>query len=266
MTADEIVRVLGPPSEARDDLSEEEDGAAGVVNGLCAGEVIVDQEGEWHSALELRRSGDRYLIHTCPGYGAVEMSENEWVKADRVRFPASSSGQDGSPRGSADPTFDAGSWCGHPKEEPVPAEVSWPAAWRPSAGRPTSPRSDRGTGPKVVAFHDGARMDAARDSQRQSRWLGQVGSDCTGPIDSCTHSARRTWPLSAPFFRIWKTSRHRISYNLRTPGRAVGVRSARASGERGSGRIQTRTQQCGMCETNPVFHKIFTISSRQCMQ
>jgi hypothetical protein len=128
MTADEIVQVLGPPSEALDDLSEEEDDEAGVVSGPYAGEVVVQREGyegEWHSALVLRRSGDRYLIHTCPGYEGCELPGNEWVKADRVRFSASSTGQDGSPRDSADctETFGSSQWCGQPKKGPVPAEV-----------------------------------------------------------------------------------------------------------------------------------------------
>jgi hypothetical protein len=127
MTADEIVQVLGPPTEALDDLSEKEDDEAGVVHEPFAGEVVVEREGEWHTALVLRRSGDRYLIHTCPGYDGAEMSGNnaEWVVADRVRFPAPSSGQDGSPRGSADrtETFGAGQWCGQPEKGPVPAEV-----------------------------------------------------------------------------------------------------------------------------------------------
>ena len=128
MTADEIVRVLGPTSEALDDLSKEEDHETGVVTGPFAGEVVVEREGYegyWLSALVLRRDGDRYLIHTCPGYEGVEMSGNEWMKADRIRFLASSSGQDGSPRGSADRAgaCDAGQWCGQPNKEPVPAEV-----------------------------------------------------------------------------------------------------------------------------------------------
>jgi hypothetical protein len=128
MTADEIVQVLGPHSEALHDLSEEEDDEAGVVSGPFAGEVVVEREGyegSWHSALVLRRSGDRYLIHTCPGYEGCELPGNEWVNVDRVRFPASSCGQDGLPRGSADRagTFDAGQWCGQPTKGPVPAEV-----------------------------------------------------------------------------------------------------------------------------------------------
>ena len=128
MTADEIVQVLGPPSEALDDLSDEEDDEAEVVTGPYAGEVVVEREGyegQWHSALVLRRSGDRFLIHTCPGYEGCELPGNEWVNADRVRFPASSSGQDDSHRGSADHTgaCDADHWCRQPEKEPVPAEV-----------------------------------------------------------------------------------------------------------------------------------------------
>jgi hypothetical protein len=132
MTADEIVQVLGPPYEALDDLSqeeddepEEEDDKAEIVNEPRAGEVLIEQEGEWHTALVLRRDGNRYLIHTCPGCYGAEMSDNEWVDADRLRFPAPSSGQVGSPRGSADRTETFGTcfWCDQPKKEAVPAEV-----------------------------------------------------------------------------------------------------------------------------------------------
>ena len=128
MTADEIVQVLGPPSRALDDLSKEKDDEAGVVSGPFAGEVIVEREGYegcWHPALVLRRSGDRYLVHTCPGYEGCEHEGNEWLTADRVRFPASSSGQDSSSRGSADHSgdFDESQWCRQPTKEPVPAEV-----------------------------------------------------------------------------------------------------------------------------------------------
>jgi hypothetical protein len=130
MTADEIIQVLGPPSEALDDLSEKVDNEAGVVTGPYAGEVVVEREGyegQWHSALVLRRSGDRFLIHTCPGYEECEHSGNEWLNAARVRFPAPSTGPDGSPRDSADrkgDSDDTDQWCRQPWEkEPVPAEV-----------------------------------------------------------------------------------------------------------------------------------------------
>ena len=91
MTADEIVQVVGPPSEALDDLSEKEDEEAGVITGPFAGEVVVEREGyegHWQSALVLRRSGDRFLIDTCPGYEACEFSGNEWAERRQVRFPA----------------------------------------------------------------------------------------------------------------------------------------------------------------------------------
>jgi hypothetical protein len=125
MTADEIVRVVGLPSEALDDLSEENDDKAGVVNDPCASEVVFATDGEWHSGLVLGRSGDRYHIHICPGYEGAETSDNEWVKADRVRFPSLSSGQEVSLRGLADHAgaFDAGECCAQPKKEPMPAEV-----------------------------------------------------------------------------------------------------------------------------------------------
>ncbi len=76
----------------------------------CASEVVVEREGEWQPALVLRRSGDRCLIHTCAGYGYADMSENEWVDAGRVRFPASSDGTGADPWGSQ-------------AKEPMPAEV-----------------------------------------------------------------------------------------------------------------------------------------------
>jgi hypothetical protein len=129
MTADEIVQVLGTPSEALDDLSDEGKDEEGVVSGPFAGEVVIEREGyegQWHSALVLRHNGDRYLVHTCPGYEGCELPGNEWVQADRVRFPAPSNGQNGSPQGFADHTgraFDASHWCGQPNKGPVPAEV-----------------------------------------------------------------------------------------------------------------------------------------------
>jgi hypothetical protein len=103
----------------------DEQNEAGAVNGPCAGEVVVGRDGEWHSALVLRHSGDRYLIHTCPGHDGAEMSDNEWVQAGRVRFPASSSVQDGSIPDSADraEAFGDGQWCVQPPKPPVPAEV-----------------------------------------------------------------------------------------------------------------------------------------------
>jgi hypothetical protein len=126
MTAQEIVQVLGSPSSALDDLSEKQEVTAGVVTGPYAGEVVVQREGyegEWHSALVLRRSGDRYLIHSCPGYEGCELPGNEWVTADRIRFPASSSGEHGSADDAEAFDVDAGHWCREPKKAAAPAEV-----------------------------------------------------------------------------------------------------------------------------------------------
>jgi len=128
MTADQIVQVLGAPTEALDNPSEERDDEAGVVSGPYAGEVVFEREGYegyWHSALVLRRSGEHYLVHTCPGYEGCENEGNEWVDADRIRFLAPSSGQDGSSGDSADHAraLDGGQCCGQPNKVPVPAEV-----------------------------------------------------------------------------------------------------------------------------------------------
>ncbi|HEV3122844.1 MAG TPA: hypothetical protein VGY53_13110, partial [Isosphaeraceae bacterium] len=47
-------------------------------------EAVVESDGEWHAALVLKRDGDRWYIH----YVGSSMEENEWVKVDRMRFPA----------------------------------------------------------------------------------------------------------------------------------------------------------------------------------
>jgi hypothetical protein len=125
MSAEEIVQVLGPPAGAADALLEPPGHEAAVLREPCAGEVLVDQAGQWVRALVVGRDGDRYLIHTCPGYYEVETSSDEWVDGRRIRFPAPAAGQDGSSRDPADgtPGFGAGSWYGAPKKDPVPAEV-----------------------------------------------------------------------------------------------------------------------------------------------
>ena len=107
---------------------KEERDERGAVTGPFAGEVVIEREGyegQWHSALVLRRDGDRYLVHTCPGYEGCEMPGNEWVAADRVLFRTPPSDQDGSPWDSADrtETFRASPWCSRPEKEPMPAEV-----------------------------------------------------------------------------------------------------------------------------------------------
>ncbi len=125
MSADEIVRVVGLPSESLDDLSDQCEDDAARFKESCSGEVVVKCDGQWQSALILGRSGDRYLIHTCPGYDGVQIDGNAWVGADQVRFPASSRDQEGSPRGSAHgaEAFEASHWSRQPAKEPATAEV-----------------------------------------------------------------------------------------------------------------------------------------------
>jgi hypothetical protein len=50
----------------------------------CASEVAVNIDGEWHTGLILKRDADRYFIHLV----GTEMSDNQWVSVERVRFPA----------------------------------------------------------------------------------------------------------------------------------------------------------------------------------
>jgi hypothetical protein len=109
MSAEEIVRVL--EGRARDRTS---------VNYPSASEVVVESEGEWSPGFILQREGDRYLVH----YVGYDMSDNEWVTSDRVRFPASSKERCGSPWdwASSAGTFDASHWCAN-KSKPAPVDA-----------------------------------------------------------------------------------------------------------------------------------------------
>jgi hypothetical protein len=57
----------------------------------CACEVVVDIDEEWHTALILKQEEDRYYVHVV----GTDMSENQWVTGDRVRFPALNDGPSG---------------------------------------------------------------------------------------------------------------------------------------------------------------------------
>jgi hypothetical protein len=50
----------------------------------CASEAAVNIDGEWHTGLILKQDADRYFIH----FVGTEMSDNEWVSRERIRFPA----------------------------------------------------------------------------------------------------------------------------------------------------------------------------------
>jgi hypothetical protein len=109
MSADEVVAVLagGRPGN-------------GGMEAPCASEVVVESDGEWHTGLVLKRDGERYLVH----FVGTDMSDNDWVTADRVRFPASKESHCGAPWDWTFPAgmFAAGNWCGN-GEKPKAARV-----------------------------------------------------------------------------------------------------------------------------------------------
>ncbi len=76
MSAEEIARVINIRSVR----------AGGVTDLPCASEVVVEWQGDWLPALVLQAAEGRYFIH----YVGNDMTENEWVGVDRIRFPAGS--------------------------------------------------------------------------------------------------------------------------------------------------------------------------------
>jgi hypothetical protein len=111
MSAEEMLQVL---NGCRQDPSG--------VDYPCASEVVVEHDGEWNPSLILKRDGERYLVH----YVGTEMSDNEWVSRDRVRFPAGTKDPCGSPWdwSASAGTFDASRWCANKsKPAPVDAEI-----------------------------------------------------------------------------------------------------------------------------------------------
>jgi hypothetical protein len=81
-SVDEIVRVIAAHSGGEGWLAP-----GRVAEPPCACEAVVcDADGDWCPALVLRFGGGRYWVH----YVTREMSENEWVGEDRIRFPTGS--------------------------------------------------------------------------------------------------------------------------------------------------------------------------------
>jgi hypothetical protein len=110
MSSDEIVKVLNGSEAGKD-----------VDNGPCASEVVVQNDEEWCTALILKRDRERYFVH----FVGTDMSDNEWVTADRIRFPALKD-QGNSPWdwSAAGGVFNASHWCANPsKPAPVDAEL-----------------------------------------------------------------------------------------------------------------------------------------------
>jgi hypothetical protein len=77
----------GMPADAIAQVMNARTSAQATANLPCASEVVVESDGEWHTALVLQVGGDQYHVH----YVGTDMDENEWVGEGRVRFPAGSS-------------------------------------------------------------------------------------------------------------------------------------------------------------------------------
>ncbi len=114
MSADDIVTVL-----TRSKLAEP------GVEAPCACEVVVENGGEWQTGLVLKRDGERYYIH----FVGTDMSSNEWVNSDRIRFAVSrpSESQYGDPWDGSVPVgaYSVGNGLhrsNHVKPEPVDQE------------------------------------------------------------------------------------------------------------------------------------------------
>jgi hypothetical protein len=109
MSAEEILKVLSVTRAAQT-----------AVDYPCASEVVAESGGEWIPALVLKRQDDRFYVH----FVGHEMSENEWVTADSVRFPASKA-QYWAPWDSGGPNgfLDSSRWCSKSKPAPVETDL-----------------------------------------------------------------------------------------------------------------------------------------------
>jgi hypothetical protein len=108
-SADEIVRVLSTGTASPDSVSLP-----------CASEVVVECDGDWQPAFVLKHQDHRYYVHLV----GHDVSENQWIAEDRIRFPAGSKVQSGSlwdfgvPGSFTDPAH----WCAKSKAKPAPVD------------------------------------------------------------------------------------------------------------------------------------------------
>jgi hypothetical protein len=120
MSAEDIVAVLNNQRPGEGAVGHPR-ASEGAVEPPCASEAVVEIDDEWQTALILKREGDRYFVHVV----GTEMSDNQWVTSDRVRFPATSHDRCASPMdwsflGSA---LGAGDWCGKAgRSKPAPVD------------------------------------------------------------------------------------------------------------------------------------------------
>ena len=113
MSAEEIIAVLNGGGQGEE-----------PIESPVASEVVAHIDDEWQTALVLRHEGDRYFVHVV----GTDMSDNQWVTGDQVRFPAGSDGRCGSP---PDWSFAGGGVrvngllqpAGHSKPAPVDQEI-----------------------------------------------------------------------------------------------------------------------------------------------
>jgi hypothetical protein len=113
MSAEEIVAVLTSSSPAK-----------APAEPPCACEVVVDSGGYWQTGLILKREGDRYLVHIV----GTEMSDNQWITSERLRFAAAKEGEAGMPPDAetSDEFLAASHWSGNgqtAKPAPLDREI-----------------------------------------------------------------------------------------------------------------------------------------------
>jgi hypothetical protein len=77
---DEIVRIINTRSSGPIHVE-----AATDLPFACEA-VVADEDGDWRAALVLQAAQGRFLVH----YVGEDMSENEWVGENRIRFAAGS--------------------------------------------------------------------------------------------------------------------------------------------------------------------------------
>lgn len=86
MSAEEIERVLaasGAAAAEEEDEDEDEEGDE-ESESPSASEVVVERGGSWRPAIVLQSGRGTCLVH----FVGTSMAKNEWVGADRVRYPA----------------------------------------------------------------------------------------------------------------------------------------------------------------------------------
>lgn len=80
-----IARGMSAPEIAQV-VSSRAGGVGDAVDLPCASEALVEWGDDWYPALVLKVANGQFFVH----YVGNGMDENEWVGAERIRFPAGS--------------------------------------------------------------------------------------------------------------------------------------------------------------------------------